>query len=137
MNKTSRNIKKEKQVIDYLNNAIQKIQGVTQDLFDKQNQNQIDNLEFYFYCIGNDIYYNLHRYENIFSDRLDLLNLWYKRYEDLHDSIETVCPILKETGKIPAIKFEIINQEIYRFLITSREIENLMSKKERNYLNIQ
>ena len=124
MNKTSRNIEKEKNIIDYLYNAIQKIQGVTQDLFDKQNQNQIDNLEFYFYCIGNDIYYNLHRYENIFSDRLDLLDLWYKRYEDLHDSIEFVCPILKNSEKIPSSEFDKINQKIYLFLSACNELEN-------------
>ena len=124
MNKTSRNKEKEKNIIDYLYNAIQKIQGVTQDLFDKQNQNQIDNLEFYFYCIGNDIYYNLHRYENIFSDRLDLLDLWYKRYEDLHDSIEFVCPILKNSGKIPSSEFDKINQKIYLFLSACNELEN-------------
>lgn len=122
MNKTSRNIEKEKKIIDYLYNAIQKIQGVTQDLFDKQNQNQIDNLEFYFYCIGNDIYYNLHRYENIFN-RLDLLNLWYKRYEDLHDSVELICSILKESGKIPSSEFKKVNDEIYLFLLCCNELE--------------
>lgn len=123
MIKTERNQEKEKKAIEYLYNAIQKIQDVVQDLFDKQNQNQIDNLEFYFYCIGNDIYYNLHRYESIFNDRLDLRDLWCKRYENLHDSVELICPIMKESGKIPSSEFERINYEIYMFLLACDELE--------------
>lgn len=131
MNKTSINIEKEKQVIDYLYNAIQKIQSITQDLFDKQNQNQIDNLEFYFYCIGNDIYYKLHRYEHIFEDKIKLRDLWCKRYEDLHDSVEVICPILKEFGKIPSVEFDKINQEIYLFLLSCNELEKELNCKSK------
>lgn len=123
MIKTERNQEKEKKAIEYLYNAIQKIQSVVQDLFDKQNQNQIDNLEFYFYSIGNDIYYHIHRYEYIFNDRLDLRDLWCKRYENLHDSVELICPILKESGQIPSPEFERINYEIYMFLLACNELE--------------
>lgn len=126
MIKIERNQEKEKKAIEYLYNAIQKIQDVVQDLFDKQNQSQIDNLEFYFYCIGNDIYYNLHRYEYIFKDRIDLKNLWCTRYEDLHDSVESICPVLKKFGKIPSSEFDKINQKIYLFIMVSEDVkENL------------
>lgn len=126
MIKIERNQEKEKKAIEYLYNAIQKIQDVVQDLFDKQNQSQIDNLEFYFYCIGNDIYYNLHRYEYIFKDRIDLKNLWCTRYEDLHDSVESICPVLKKCGKIPSSEFDKINQKIYLFIMVSEDVkENL------------
>ena len=122
MIKTEKNQEKEKKAIEYLYNAIQKIQDVVQDLFDKQNRNQIDNLEFYFYCVGNDIYYNLHRYESIFNDELNLRDLWCKYYEELHDSVESICPILKKSGKIPSGEFDKINQEIYLFLLTCDEL---------------
>lgn len=135
MIKNDINQEKEKRIIEYLYQAIQKIQGITQDLFDKQNQGQLDNLEFYFYCIGNDIYFNLHRYEHIFDDRLDLRDLWCKCYEDLHDSIEMVSPILKNSGKIPSGEFDKINQEIYLFLLTCNELIVDLNKKIKSQIN--
>ena len=135
MIKIERNQEKEKKAIEYLYNAIQKIQDVVQDLFDKQNQSQIDNLEFYFYCIGNDIYYNLHRYEYIFKDRIDLKNLWCKHYEELHDSVESICPILKNSGKIPSSEFERINYEIYMFLLSCNELEKELNCKSNGDLS--
>ena len=124
MNDPKAEMEKEKKIIDYLCQAISKIQGIVQDLFDKQNRDHLDDLEFYFYCVGNDIYYHLHRNENIFNDRLDLVNLWCKRYEDLHDSVEFICPILKSSGKIPSSEFERINYEIYMFLLVCNKLEN-------------
>lgn len=123
MNKNQTVVDKERKIINYLCQATQKIQGIVQELFDKQNQEQLDNLEFYFYCIGNDIYYNLHRHEYIFNDELDLRDLWCTRYENLHDSIEEICPVLKETRKIPSLEFDKLNTRIYLFLLASSEIE--------------
>ena len=40
----------------YLQDATRKIQEVVQELFDKKNRERIDELEFYFYSIGNDLY---------------------------------------------------------------------------------
>lgn len=128
MNNHKTEMEKEKKKIDYLCQAINKIQCVVQDLFDKQNHEQLDNLEFYFYCIGNDIYYHIHRYEYIFNDRLDLRDLWCKRYENLHDSVELICPILKESGQILSSKFDKINQEIYLFIIVSEEVKEYLNK---------
>lgn len=126
MNKNQTVVDKERKIINYLCQATQKIQGIVQELFDKQNQEQLDNLEFYFYCIGNDIYYNLHRYEYIFNDELDLRDLWCRRYENLHDSIEEICPILKKSGKISSSEFDKINQEIYLFLLSCDKVEKFL-----------
>lgn len=126
MNKNQTVVDKERKIINYLCHATQKIQGIVQELFDKQNQEQLDNLEFYFYCIGNDIYYNLHRYEYIFNDELDLRDLWCRRYEYLHDSIEEICPILKKNGKISSSEFDKINQEIYLFLLSCDKVEKFL-----------
>lgn len=112
-----------KKKLCYLQEATVKIQEVVQELFEQKNQNRIDNLEFYFYSIGNDLYYHLHRYSENFDDGTVLRDLWIKRYENLHDSVELICPVLKEKGKLSPKDFERINREIYLFLLVSKDVE--------------
>lgn len=107
----------------YLQDATRKIQEVVQELFDKKNRERIEELEFYFYSIGNDLYYHLHRYPNFFDDGTVLQDSWVKRYENLHDSVELICPVLKEKGKLSPNDFERINREIYLFLLVSKDVE--------------